>query len=60
LVTLEKPNEKHEYNLKPDNHFIGSIKEFMRALSENDFSKHYDEILLQSKTLEDIKILSAK
>ncbi len=60
LVTFEKPGEKHEFQLKPDNHFIGSVKEFLRALSARDFSKHYHEILLQSKTLEDIRTLSAK
>ncbi|HHN47659.1 MAG TPA: Gfo/Idh/MocA family oxidoreductase [Bacteroidales bacterium] len=60
LVTVEKQGEKHEFQLKPDNHFIGSVKEFLRALSARDFSKHYHEILLQSKTLEDVRTLSAK
>lgn len=60
VMIVEKQGEKHEYQLKPDNHFIGSVKEFLRALSANDFSKHYHEILLQSKTLEDIRELSAK
>jgi hypothetical protein len=60
LITLEKQDGKQEFQLKPDNHFKGSIKEFLRALSAKDFSKHYHEILLQSKTLEDIRTLSAK
>ncbi len=59
LVTLEKQDGKHEFQRHPDNHFIGSVNEFVRAISEKDFSKHYHDILLQSKTLEDIRTLSA-
>lgn len=59
-ITIEKQGETCEYQLKPENHFIGSLKEFLRALSSKDFAKHYHEILLQSKTLEDIRSLSAK
>lgn len=59
LIVVEKQGERHEYNMKPDNHFIGSIKEFHRAIVEEDQEKHHHEVLLQSKTLEDIRKLSA-
>jgi dTDP-3,4-didehydro-2,6-dideoxy-alpha-D-glucose 3-reductase len=58
-VIVEKQGERHEYMLKPDNHFIGSLSEFYRAIMEHDAEKHYREMLLQSKTLEDIRALSA-
>jgi predicted dehydrogenase len=60
LITVEKQGEKHEYQMKPDNHFIGSIREFHQAITEGDYEKHHHDVLLQSKTLEDIRIFSGK
>jgi predicted dehydrogenase len=60
LITVEKQGEKHEYQMKPDNHFIGSIREFHRAIVENDWEKHHHDVLLQSKTVEDIRTFSEK
>jgi len=60
LITLEKQGEKHEYQLKPDNHFVGILREFHRAIVEGDPEKHYQDILLQSKTLDDIRRLSTQ
>jgi len=57
-IIVEKQNEKHEYQLKPENHFVGSASEFYRAILEDDMEKHYNAVLLQSKTLEDIRTLS--
>ena len=59
-IILEKQGERHEYMMKPDNHFIGSLNEFYRAIMEHDAEKHYREVLLQSRTLEDIRTLSRK
>ncbi len=59
LIIVEKQGERHEYLMKPDNHFIGALSEFYRAIIEHDAEKHYREVLLQSKTLEDIRMLSA-
>lgn len=59
-ITLEKQGEKHTWQMKPDNHFIGSVKEFYRAITENDQERHYLEVLVQSKALDDIRRLSAK
>jgi len=60
LIVVEKQGERKEYPINPDNHFIGSIKEFYRAIVEQDAEKHYQEVLLQSRTLEDIRQLSTQ
>ncbi len=58
LIIVEKQGERQEYPMKPDNHFIGSVRAFYRAIAEEDQQKHHQEVLLQSKTLEDIRQLS--
>lgn len=58
LIVLEKQGERHEYQMKPDNHFIGSIKEFYRTIVSGDREKHYHDVVIQSKTLDDIRRLS--
>jgi len=58
LIIVEKQGERKEYPMQPDNHFIGSVKEFYRAIVEEHQEKHYQEVLLQSRTLEDIRELS--
>ena len=60
MIIVEKQGERKEYPMKPDNHFIGSLNEFHRAITKHDAEKHYHEVLLQSKTLEDIRIFSTK
>ena len=60
LIIVEKQSEQKEHQMKPDNHFIGSLKEFYRAISSGKFEKHYQEVLLQSKTLDDIRRFSIK
>lgn len=57
-ITLEKQGEKHTWQMKPDNHFIGSVREFYRAITENGQEKHYRQVLVQSKALDDIRRLS--
>jgi len=58
LIIVEKQGERQEYHMEPDNHFVGSIREFHRTITECDGEKHYRQVLLQSKTLEDIRSLS--
>jgi len=58
LIILEKQGERQEYCMDPDNHFVGSIREFHRAITEGDEENHYRQVLLQSRTLEDIRSLS--
>ncbi len=59
-VIVEKQNNRKEYKMKPDNHFVGSIKEFRRAIIQLDTENHYRQVLAQSKALDDIRKLSAK
>ncbi len=59
-IILEKQGERHEYQMKADNHFTGSLREFYRAIAEGDQEKHYREVLAQSKALDDIRRLSAE
>lgn len=58
LIIVEKQGERQEYHMDPDNHFVGSIREFHRAITEGDREGHYRQVLLQSRTLEDIRSLS--
>ncbi|MFP4472184.1 MAG: Gfo/Idh/MocA family protein [Bacteroidales bacterium] len=60
LIVVEKQGERHEYHMKPDNHFMGALKEFHRAIMEEDEERHHHEVLLQSKTLEDIRKFSGQ
>jgi predicted dehydrogenase len=57
-IIVEKQGERHEYQMRPDNHFLGSIAEFHRAISQGDHEKHYRQVLSQSKALDDIRKLS--
>jgi NDP-hexose-3-ketoreductase len=58
LIIVEKQGDRQEYRMDPDNHFAGSIREFHRAITEGDGEKHYHQVLLQSRTLDDIRSLS--
>jgi NDP-hexose-3-ketoreductase len=58
LIIVEKQDQRALYQMPPDNHFVGSIKEFQRAILTKDFDKHFDQVLLQSKTLDEIRRLS--
>jgi dTDP-3,4-didehydro-2,6-dideoxy-alpha-D-glucose 3-reductase len=58
LIIVEKPGTRQEQQMKPDNHFIGSIKEFYRAIVEDDRESHYQRVLLQSRALDNIRSLS--
>ena len=58
LIIVEKQGERQEYHMDSDNHFVGSIREFHRAITEGDGEVHCRQILLQSRTLEDIRSLN--
>ena len=57
LIIVEKQGEQQTYRMDPDNHFVGSIREFYKAITESDGEKHYRQVLLQSRTLEHIRSL---
>ena len=59
-VILEKQDEKHEFQLPCDNHFIGILKEFNRIVSGSDYETQYNYALMQALILQEIRKLSEK
>lgn len=54
-IILEKQDHKQEFIIAPDNHFISILKEFHRAIQENDFHSHWNDALFQAKLLDLIR-----
>ncbi|MBI5307347.1 MAG: Gfo/Idh/MocA family oxidoreductase [Planctomycetes bacterium] len=54
-IVLEKQDHRQEFVIAPDNHFVNILKEFHRAIRENDFRRHWDEALTQAKLLDQIR-----
>lgn len=59
-IILEKDNDKKEFLIEPDNHFVNILKEFYRAVTQRDFERHYTALLNQAKLQEEIRLLSTK
>jgi len=59
-IILEKDNFRKEYSIEPDNHFVNILREFYRAIKENDYEYHYGRLLNQAKLQEEIRLLSTK
>ncbi|MBX7047196.1 MAG: Gfo/Idh/MocA family oxidoreductase [Ignavibacteria bacterium] len=59
-IILEKDNDKKEFLIEPDNHFVNILKEFYRAATQRDFERHYTVLLNQAKLQEEIRLLSTK
>lgn len=58
-ISIMKPEGTETIEVNPENHFIRAFEEFYQTISKSvNRKKHYSEILLQSKTLEQIKRLS--
>jgi dTDP-3,4-didehydro-2,6-dideoxy-alpha-D-glucose 3-reductase len=58
-IIIEKPEGTKVIEAEPDNHFIKAFEEFHNVIKNvSDKERHYSDILLQSRTLEDIKLLS--
>ncbi|OFY96901.1 MAG: NDP-hexose-3-ketoreductase [Bacteroidetes bacterium RIFCSPLOWO2_12_FULL_31_6] len=54
-ITLEQQDEVFDYEVEADNHFVNILNEFIRCLTENDFENNYQEILNQSRLLQELK-----
>jgi NDP-hexose-3-ketoreductase len=54
-IVLEKQDQKHEFVMAPDNHFMNILKEFHRAIREKDFHRHWRDALLQAHLLDQIR-----
>ena len=58
-IIIEKPEGTKIIEAEPDNHFIRAFEEFYNIIKNiSNRENHYTNILLQSKTLENIKLLS--
>ena len=58
-IIIENQERTKVIKAKPDNHFERAFEEFYNIIqSASDKEKHYTDIILQSRTLEQIKILS--
>jgi NDP-hexose-3-ketoreductase len=54
-VSLEQQGDVIHYEIGAENHFVSILNEFKRCVIENDFESKYDEILNQSRLLQELK-----
>lgn len=59
-IILENKEGRQVIQCPPDNHFQKSMLEFHRIITSGGREKHYNDILIQSKSLEQVKIQSKK
>ena len=57
-ITLEQQSEVFNYEIDAENHFVNILNEFKRCVLENDVETKYEEILNQSRLLQELKIKS--
>jgi len=54
-ITLEKQGELFDYKIDPENHFVNILNEFKRCVLQKKFETKYEEILNQSRLLQELK-----
>lgn len=54
-ITLEKDGKSFDYQIDAENHFINILNEFKRCTLEKDVESKYEEILNQSRLLQELK-----
>ena len=60
-IILEKPGGNRTIKAEPDNHFERAFEEFHNIIvNPGKTEKHYNDVLLQSKTLEQMEILNQR
>jgi hypothetical protein len=59
-IIIENQNEKHEYILPPDNHFVKILNLFHEAISSKNFSIQYNQIISQSRLLDQVRNFPSK
>ena len=55
IITLEQQGEVFNYEVDAENHFVNILNEFKRCIIEKDVEKKYEEILNQSRLLQELK-----
>jgi dTDP-3,4-didehydro-2,6-dideoxy-alpha-D-glucose 3-reductase len=53
-ITLEQQSEVFNYEVDPENHFVNILNEFKRCVLEKDVETKYEEILNQSRLLQEL------
>ena len=53
-VRIEKQDERFEYQLDSDNHFIKSLNQFSAFIHKDIKTKNYDEIIAQAQLLDQV------
>lgn len=54
-ITLEQQGDNINYEIGAENHFVNILNEFKRCVLEYDFESKYEEILNQSRLLQELK-----
>ena len=54
-ITIEKDGTTNLIDLPCDNHFKNILIEFYKSIIERNFDKHYDDILIQSNLISQVK-----
>lgn len=54
-ILIEKQNAKSEYLMPTDNHFVNIFKEFVSCITKNEYLKHVDTLLNQSRILTELR-----
>lgn len=55
LISFEQQDNKVEYFANAENHFVSILKEFYSAMEQNNFYPKYEEILSQSRLIDEIQ-----
>lgn len=55
IITLEQHSEVFNYEVDAENHFVNILSEFKRCVQENDVETKYEEILNQSRLLQELR-----
>jgi len=54
-ITLEQQGETFNYEIDAENHFVNILNEFKHCVINGSFEKKYEEILNQSRLLQELK-----
>lgn len=54
IITLEQQGEVFNYEVDAENHFVNILNEFKRSIFESELENKYEEILNQSRLLDEL------
>jgi len=59
-IILDRNGQSERIKMEADNHFVNILKDFYSCIQNNDFERHLNDILDQSKLLTDIQEKAVK